>query len=149
MPTSIRIQRAHDDGTQTLGTLVVQRDGRAVAAFPCLELAWRGNENRVSCIPPGRYLVEKRRSRKFGLHLHVQDSDGSQVDGRAWILVHGGNRHDQILGCILPGMGFGDAGGAQILRYVPASGCPLYVHASAEHDAPGYDLRPESAPTNG
>ena len=162
MPLSLRIQRGHDDGTQTLGTLFVQKDGRAVAAFPCLELGWRGNENRVSCIPPGTYRVVRRTSRKFGRHLHVQETDGREVSGRSYILIHPGNRHDHILGCILPGMGFGDAGGdgrvdvvnsrtamTQILSLVPKGGCPLYVHMSAEHDAGGFDLRPSSAKRNG
>ncbi|MEM6326360.1 MAG: DUF5675 family protein [Bacteroidota bacterium] len=162
----MRIQRAHDDGAQTLGTLVVQErtaggPTRALAAFPCLELGWRGNQNRISSIPPGTYRVVKRRSRKFGLHLHIQETDGSQVKGRKWILIHAGNRHDQILGCVLVGMGFGDAGGdrrvdvvnsrtamRELLRLVPSGGCPLYVHASAEHDANGFDLRESSAPVH-
>ncbi|MEO0560109.1 MAG: DUF5675 family protein [Bacteroidota bacterium] len=162
MSVSLRIQRGHDDKTQTLGVLFVQKDGRAIAAFPCLELAWKGNQNRVSCIPPGRYRVVHRKSRKFGWHLHVQQTDGREVSGRKYILIHAGNRHDHILGCILPGMGFGDAGGDgrvdvvnsrtamnQIRSLVPKGGCPLYVHMSPEHDAKGFDLRPESAKVNG
>ena len=92
----------------------------------------------------------------------MQETDGREVSGRAYILIHAGNRHDQILGCILPGMGFGDAGGdgrvdvvnsrtalTQIRSLVPSGGCPLYVHMGPEHDGRGFDLRPESAKTNG
>ncbi|MEM6286624.1 MAG: DUF5675 family protein [Bacteroidota bacterium] len=166
MGVSLRIQRGHDDGTQTLGTLFVQRSTgsgvtRALAAFPCLELGWNGNRNSVSSILPGTYRVRFRRSARFGRHLHVQSVDGGEVPGRKWILIHAGNRHDQIRGCILPGLGYGDAGGdgrldvvqsrkamARLMALVPAGGCPLYVHASAEHDEPGFDLRASSAPVN-
>ncbi len=161
MGLSIRIQAGHDDGVQSLCILVVQQDGRALFACPLLMLAWRGNENQVSSIPPGEYRVVHRTSEKLGRHLWIQDVDGSQVDGRAWIAIHGGNRHDQIEGCFLPGLGFGDAGGdgrldvvnsraalREILALVPTGGCPLYLHASAENDAEGYDLRADKPVTN-
>ena len=63
-----------------------------------IELPWKNNLPRVSCIPPGRYRLAKRFSEKFGRHLQVLD-----VPGRQWILIHPAN--DALLeleGCIAP-----------------------------------------------
>jgi hypothetical protein len=68
-----------------------------------LELAWRNNERRVSCIPKGVYKVVPRTSPKYGQHFHV-----TGVQGRDLILVHHGNFYKDILGCILVGMAHSD-----------------------------------------
>ena len=52
----------------------------------CLELPWKDNKQRISCIPPGRYIVKIRKSPKFGTIFHLQD-----VEGRSYILIHWGN----------------------------------------------------------
>jgi hypothetical protein len=67
-------------------------------AFKTLELPWKDNERKVSCIPIGKYDVVKRKSPKYGNHFHVQD-----VPNRDMILIHSGNYISDILGCILPG----------------------------------------------
>jgi len=56
--------------------------------FSCktLELPWRNNENQISCIPPGTYNVEIRRSNKFGKTYWVKE-----VPNRSYILIHSGN----------------------------------------------------------
>src|SRR5882757_6858222 len=63
-----------------------------------IELPWKDNVPRVSCIPPGRYALAKRYSPKFGRHLQLVN-----VPGRQWILIHPAN--DALLeleGCIAP-----------------------------------------------
>lgn len=72
-----------------------------------LELPWKNNVKRVSCIPAGSYLCEMRRSPKFGPVYEV-----TGVPNRSNILLHTGNwagdvglnfRSD-VLGCIVLGL---------------------------------------------
>ena len=63
-----------------------------------IELPWRNNERRVSCIPEGDYFIEKRYSLKFKWHLHVLD-----VENRSLILFHPANNAlKELNGCIAP-----------------------------------------------
>jgi len=63
-----------------------------------IELPWRNNEKRVSCIPEGEYFIEKRYSVKFKWHLHVLD-----VPERSFILFHPANdAQKELNGCIAP-----------------------------------------------
>jgi hypothetical protein len=86
---------------ETLGVLTVYDENNEVA-FTCktLELPWRDNQKRISCIPEDEYLVVKRKAhelRKYD-HFHIKD-----VPNREWILIHIGNKVSHILGCILVG----------------------------------------------
>ena len=68
--------------------------------FICLtiELPWKNNETKVSCIPEGKYFIKKRYSKKFQWHLEVLD-----VKNRSLILFHSANNALQELnGCIAP-----------------------------------------------
>ncbi len=47
-----------------------------------------------------------RTSQKYKRHFHV-----TNVPGRSYILIHPGNYHTQILGCILPGKSLVDIDG--------------------------------------
>lgn len=91
------IRKKHQD-KQTLGSMLVLDGHETVFECKTLELPWKDNQRRVSCIPTGRYAVKKRWSKKFKHHFHIQG-----VDGRDWILIHSGNYHTQILGCVLVG----------------------------------------------
>ena len=63
-----------------------------------IELPWKNNETKVSCIPEGKYFVKKRYSKKFQWHLEVLD-----VKNRSLILFHSANNALQELnGCIAP-----------------------------------------------
>ena len=63
-----------------------------------IELTWRMNRKRVSCIPEGKYFIRKRYSKKFRWHLEVVD-----VENRSLILFHPANNALQELnGCIAP-----------------------------------------------
>lgn len=67
--------------------------------FFTLELPWKDNKKRVSCIPEGDYTVvlrDKNQSGKFKYdHLHILD-----VPNRSYILFHVANYPNDILGCI-------------------------------------------------
>lgn len=88
----------HDDN-QTIGQLfLLDSDKNILAKWDTLELPWLNNQRRISCIPLGTYKARKHKSPKFGRTLWVQD-----VPNRSEILIHSGNYHTQILGCILIG----------------------------------------------
>ena len=66
-----------------------------------LELAWKENQKRISCIPKGVYEVTKRHTEKSKYkyeHLHILD-----VPDRELILMHIGNYPKNSKGCILLG----------------------------------------------
>ena len=63
-----------------------------------IELPWKNNETKVSCIPEGKYFIKKRYSNKFKWHLEIID-----VKNRSLILFHPANNALQELkGCIAP-----------------------------------------------
>jgi len=63
-----------------------------------IELPWKKNETKVSCIPEGKYFIKKRYSNKFKWHLEIID-----VKNRSLILFHPANNAIQELkGCIAP-----------------------------------------------
>ena len=63
-----------------------------------IELPWLGNQRRISCIPEGEYILQKRFSPKFKWHLHLMN-----VPGRDLILIHRANdAKKELLGCIAP-----------------------------------------------
>lgn len=93
------IKRLSDDGVQTLGIMTLP-NGKV---YHTLELAWKNNAKKVSCIPKGKYKVRKRTSAKYGEHFHILD-----VKNRDFILIHLGNYHTDILGCVLVGKGLKD-----------------------------------------
>ena len=63
-----------------------------------IELPWKNNETKVSCIPEGKYFIKKRYSKKFQWHLEVLD-----VKNRSFIIFHPANNALQELnGCIAP-----------------------------------------------
>ena len=66
--------------------------------FVTLELPWKNNQRRISCIPPGTYKGVKRTSPKYGLHVHILD-----VPGRDLILMHNANYVTQLEGCVAVG----------------------------------------------
>lgn len=96
----IEIKRTYTEkATYGEGT-VLNGANNIVFEFKTLELPWKDNQRRISCIPEGEYMVWKMKptlKRKYE-YFHVQD-----VPGRDAILFHPGNYTSQILGCILPG----------------------------------------------
>ncbi|MFA9189171.1 DUF5675 family protein [Flavobacterium sp. FBOR7N2.3] len=63
-----------------------------------IELPWKNNETKVSCIPEGEYFIKKRYSKKFQWHLEIID-----VENRSLILFHPANNAlRELKGCIAP-----------------------------------------------
>jgi len=63
-----------------------------------IELPWKNNETKVSCIPEGKYFIKKRYSHKFQWHLEVIG-----VKNRNLILFHPANNAlKELNGCIAP-----------------------------------------------
>ena len=94
---------------QTLGNLILFGDYNMLWSCRTLELPWLDNLNEISCIPEGRYWVEKRISAAHEEHLHILD-----VSGRTWILIHAGNYYTQIRGCVLVGKEHRDINGDRL-----------------------------------
>ena len=70
-----------------------------------LEPPWKDNRSNISCIPPGRYIVEylpRSASGKYKDCYHI-----TGVPGRIGILIHKGNFYTHTLGCLLPGLRVG------------------------------------------
>jgi len=110
----VHIYRESKESKQTRGSLEMFRtekvDEKPVFSCKTLELAWLANHRKVSCIPIGRYKVEKRFSNKYQSHFWVKD-----VPNRDMILIHHGNFFTQTLGCILVGKEFKDLDGDGLL----------------------------------
>ena len=82
-----------------------------------IELPWRNNLQRLSCIPEGRYKLEKRKYTKHGEQIGIP-----AVLGREAILIHAANNAlKELLGCIAPvttltGEGTGDESGKALAK---------------------------------
>jgi hypothetical protein len=99
------LNRLHSSPHSTLGILTVYFGLTGVCKCCTLELPWKNNERKVSCIPAGGYVVGFRKATphfKYP-HYHVRD-----VEGRSGILIHRGNYTSDIEGCILVGTDWGD-----------------------------------------
>ena len=63
-----------------------------------IELPWKRNEAKVSCIPEGKYFIRKRYSAKHQWHFELMD-----VPHRSLILFHPANNASmELQGCIAP-----------------------------------------------
>lgn len=91
-------------GTNTLGQLeVLNNNGLPIETYFTLELPWKENQRRISCIPVGTYKIKKHISPKFGKCFWVLD-----VPNRSEILIHPANYTRQLLGCIAVGLDHAD-----------------------------------------
>jgi hypothetical protein len=102
----IRVLRTIDNGKQTNGVLYVEKDNKILFECFTLELPWKDNERRISCIPEGTYKAVKHRSPKFGNSVWIQN-----VPNRSEILIHPANYVRQLLGCIAVGKDLRDIDG--------------------------------------
>lgn len=77
---------------------ILSFNGRKICK--AIELPWRDNQRRISCIPEGTYRLKKRFSPKFKWHLEVMN-----VKNRDLILFHPANNAlKELNGCIAPVM---------------------------------------------
>lgn len=80
----------------------------AMADFNCctIELPWRDNLRRVSCIPEGEYALKMRTSPVVSRSSGGEFQRGwevTDVEGRDFIMIHPGNWARNVLGCIAVG----------------------------------------------
>lgn len=95
---TILISRFKDNQSQTIGQATLLEDGwKALFDFKTLELSWKGNQKRISCIPAGTHPAKVIYSPTYGRCIQIF------VDGRTAILIHWGNFYTNTLGCILVG----------------------------------------------
>jgi predicted Zn-dependent protease len=76
-----------------------------------IELAWKDNLKRISCIPAGIYKAVREYSHRFNQHLF----ELIDVDGRSEIKIHVANYSKQLNGCIGVGNKHVDLNGDGIL----------------------------------
>ena len=91
---------------QTLGYLTFNTPGDD--RFFMLELPWKQNRRKESCIPEAIYDVIPWNSPRFGKCFKVTTPKKTEVDQRSDVLIHRGNFHKDTLGCLLPGTGIAD-----------------------------------------
>jgi hypothetical protein len=90
------IRTYYPEGTNGFLRLA-QDDKRGIICYS-IELPWKNNEHRISCIPEGKYGLAKRYSPRLGHHLQVMN-----VPGRDYILIHPANDAlKELEGCIAP-----------------------------------------------
>lgn len=87
-----------NDATYSNG--YVKDEGRTIFEFKILELPWRNNQRKISCIPEGDYIVHKEGPTEKRDYVYFRVHG---VPGRDGILWHPGSYTRQILGCFLPG----------------------------------------------
>lgn len=102
----VEVLRTIDNGSQTNGVLYVVDEGKILFECYTLELPWKDNQRRISCIPEGEYKAIKHHSPKFGNSVWIQD-----VPNRSEILIHPANYVRQLLGCIAVGSDLKDIDG--------------------------------------
>lgn len=94
----LKIKRFQTTNNSTIGFVyTIDGDNIDFVGYS-LELRWRNNERRRSCIPLGSYELIKSTSPKFGDVYRVKD-----VPNRDGILIHPANTHSELLGCIAIG----------------------------------------------
>lgn len=107
MGLKVCLERKNTDDQQTTGKLFVyDKEGALLFSCRTMELPWKNNQRRISCIPAGVYRAIKHHSPKFGNSFWLQE-----VPGRSEILIHKGNYKHDTLGCILPGKNLSDING--------------------------------------
>ena len=114
----VTVIRVPSDEHQTLGILKV-KDSDFMAKT--LELAWKNNENNISCIPADTYICKYTRSKRISeKHLkewlkknptktevdcpdeekNVYTYEITGVPNRAGIRIHSANFFHDLLGCV-------------------------------------------------
>jgi len=106
MERELELRRLHDTGKATLGILFLHEPQiQNIIVLAALEPPWKDNKPNESCVPPGRYRLEKFWSPRFQTDTFaLVDLPGmSLLGGRSGIIFHPGNFPKDTQGCILVG----------------------------------------------
>ena len=115
----LRLKRFPSGAVQTLGRIeILDATGKVVSEKHSLELAWKNNESRVSCIPNGIYWCEKVKANDPNTRIKYEHLWIKDVPDRGGIKIHKGNFYNQILGCVLPGESLADINGDGVMDVV-------------------------------
>ena len=97
---TVQLKRSSYGDDRTLGWLSVWAGPLQVYRCACLELPWKDNAPRISCVPAGTYPLELEYSNAFKMDLwELKD-----VPGRSEVKIHAANEPKELLGCIAPGL---------------------------------------------
>lgn len=121
-------------------------DDSETALCRTMELPWRANQRKISCIPLGEYPIKLAHSPKFGWTYLLEG-----VPDRSHVLIHRGNLAGAVdrglkthsEGCILVGTGHGWLRGQ---RAVLAS-APAYTRLMDWLDGEDAILKVDALPT--
>lgn len=98
------LERLTDNGVQTTGVLrLFSSSGEQLLKLDTLELSWKNNQRRISCIPNGVYQIAPKLSMRFGRTFQILN-----VPERDNVLIHSGNFNHNTKGCVLVGKGYRD-----------------------------------------
>jgi len=100
MNEALEIYRKKDNGIETIGALTF-------GEFHCdtLELPYKDNQHRISCIPAGKYICKKVTATA---HIPYEHISVTNVPNRDGICIHKANYVSDLLGCIGVGEGIID-----------------------------------------
>lgn len=103
----VELQRTQYLDDRTLGWLSVWIGPVQIFRCASLELPWKMNDNRVSCVVAGQYPLVLEWSNAFKKDLW----ELKLVPNRSEVKIHGSNYPSQLLGCIAPGLTHKDIDG--------------------------------------
>lgn len=97
----VEVFRQSDNGIETLGDMRVYDENKK-EVFKCetLELSWKNNQKKISCIPKSLYGWEKVPATANIPYEHILIK---HVPGRDGICIHRANFVKQLKGCIAVG----------------------------------------------
>jgi len=88
---------------ETISAVQVLFNNEQIFFCYLLELPWKNNLPKVSCIPHGRYILKKRKAFEDGSRFDYPHLEVLNVPGRDKIKWHIGNYVHEIEGCGVPG----------------------------------------------
>ena len=96
------------DETQTISNVVVIENGKIIFTCYLMELPYKGNKNKISCIDEGFFILKKREANENGSKFNYPHFEVLNVPNRFGIKWHIANLAKQLLGCGAPGLDLGD-----------------------------------------
>lgn len=96
---TVSAKRLSDNTIQTLGIFTYIKPDSSIFVCKSLELPWKDNAPKISCIPTGVYECKYT----FSPHMNKFTYEILNVPERAGIRIHAANSYTQLLGCIALG----------------------------------------------
>lgn len=98
------ILRLHASDKETEGVLIHIDENRSVLSLHSLELPYINNQEKISCIPKGKYDCIY----SYSESLEKFTYEVLQVPKRKGIRIHAANYYTQLQGCIALGINISD-----------------------------------------